>query len=76
MPELPAALPSSASVARAWQTQTRRGLQLDLPDPSLNDAVEANRRYMLLFHDGPDITPGPSTYHRFWFRDAAYMLTA
>ncbi|MBV8560051.1 MAG: hypothetical protein JO050_04720 [Acidimicrobiia bacterium] len=76
MPELPAALPSAASVARAWQAQTRRGLQLDLPDPSLNDAVEANRRYMLLFHDGPDITPGPSTYHRFWFRDAAYMLTA
>src|SRR3954454_549297 len=76
MPELPASLPSSASVARAWQTQTRRGLQLELPDPPLADAVEANRRYMLLFHDGPDITPGPSTYHRFWFRDAAYMLMA
>ena len=38
--------------------------------------AEANRRYMLLFHDGADITPGPSTYHRFWFRDAAYMLAA
>src|SRR3954452_13954492 len=76
MPELPALLPSGASVARSWQAQTRRGLQLDLPDPSLAEAVEANRRYMLLFHDGPDITPGPSTYHRFWFRDAAYMLTA
>ena len=76
MPELPTALPTSASVARAWQAQTRRGLQLDLPDPSLADAVEANRRYMLLFHDGSDITPGPSTYHRFWFRDAAYMLSA
>ena len=63
-------------MARAWQAQTRRGLQLDLPDPSLADAVEANRRYMLLFHDGSDITPGPSTYHRFWFRDAAYMLSA
>src|SRR5436305_14330522 len=76
MPELPKSLPSSASVARAWQAQTRRGLQLELPDPSLADAVEANRRYMLLFHYGADITPGPSTYHRFWFRDAAYMLTA
>ena len=76
MPELPTSLPSSSSVARAWQAQTRRGLQLDLPDPALTDAVEANRRYMLLFHDGADITPGPSTYHRFWFRDAAYMLAA
>src|SRR5438270_780545 len=76
MPELPSALPSSISVARAWQAQTRRGMQLELPDPALADAVEANRRYMLLFHDGTDITPGPSTYHRFWFRDAAYMLAA
>jgi hypothetical protein len=76
MPELPTTLPTSVSVARAWQAQTRRGMQLELPDPSLAEAVEANRRYMLLFHDGPDITPGPSTYHRFWFRDAAYMLTA
>jgi hypothetical protein len=76
MPELPSSLPSSATVARAWQAQTRRGLRLELPDESLADAVEANRRFMLLFHDGPDITPGPSTYHRFWFRDAAYMLAA
>src|SRR5437588_460296 len=76
MPELPTALPSSVSVSRAWQAQTRRGLQFDLPDPALADAVEANRRYMLLFHDGADITPGPATYHRFWFRDAAYMLAA
>jgi hypothetical protein len=76
MPELPVLLPSATSVARAWQAQTRRGLQLELPDPALSEAVEANRRYMLLFHDGADITPGPSTYHRFWFRDAAYMLAA
>ncbi len=76
MPELPALLPSGATVARAWEAQTRRGMQLELPDQRLQDAVEANRRYMLLFHDGPDITPGPSTYHRFWFRDAAYMLAA
>src|SRR5207237_7151189 len=31
---------------------------------------------ILPFHDGSDLTPGPSTYHRFWFRDAAYMLSA
>jgi hypothetical protein len=38
--------------------------------------VEANRRYLLLLHDGDTITPGPATYHRFWFRDAAYLLAA
>jgi hypothetical protein len=26
--------------------------------------------------DGGSITPGPATYHQFWFRDAAYMLLA
>jgi GH15 family glucan-1,4-alpha-glucosidase len=26
--------------------------------------------------DGKTITPGPFTYHQFWFRDAAYMLLA
>src|SRR5205823_8445889 len=47
MPELPPALPSSAAVARAWQTQTRRGMRLELPDQALADAVDANRCYML-----------------------------
>src|SRR5436305_2595939 len=57
MPELPKSLPSSASVARAWQAQTRRGLKLDLPDPSPAHAVEANRLYMPPVHDGRHNTP-------------------
>jgi hypothetical protein len=51
-------------------------MRLDLPEGRLADAVDANRRFLLLFHDGADITPGPYTYHRFWFRDAAYMVSA
>jgi hypothetical protein len=77
MPELPAGgLPASAVVARAWRAQTDRGMRLVVPDARLAEAVDANRRYLLLLHDGPEITPGPATYHRFWFRDAAYMLAA
>lgn len=76
LPELPATLPSSDAVARGWEAQTARGMRLELPPGRLADAVEANRRYLLLFHDGEEITPGPYTYHRFWFRDAAYMLAA
>ena len=76
MPALPKALPSAEAVAKGWAAQTRRGMQLDLPPGRLADAVDANRRFMLLFHDGADITPGPYTYHRFWFRDAAYMVVA
>ncbi|MCU1460763.1 MAG: hypothetical protein JWO37_838 [Acidimicrobiales bacterium] len=77
MPEIPAGgLPPSAVVARGWRVQTDRGMRLVLPDARLAEAVDANRRYLLLLHDGTEITPGPATYHRFWFRDAAYMLAA
>jgi hypothetical protein len=76
MPELPQVLPASDAVAKGWGAQARRGMRLELPPGRLAEAVEANRRYMLLFHDGSEITPGPYTYHRFWFRDAAYMVTA
>ena len=75
-PDFPSAVPSAANVARGWVAQTRRGMQLDLPDDQLSEAVEANRRFLLLLLDGDEITPGPATYHRFWFRDAAYMLAA
>lgn len=75
-PGFPQALPSAEQVANGWRSQTDRGMRLVLPDARLQAAVDANRRYLLLFHDGADITPGPRTYHRFWFRDAAYLLAA
>jgi hypothetical protein len=73
---LPADLPTAAEVASGWEAQTRRGMRLVLPDARLQSAVDANRRFLLLFHDGDEITPGPTTYHRFWFRDAAYLVAA
>jgi hypothetical protein len=76
MPELPAVLPDANAVARGWDAHARQGMQVVLPDERLARAVEANRRFLLLFHDGNDITPGPYTYHRFWFRDAAFMVAA
>lgn len=63
-------------VETAWRTSLERGVQVRLPDERLQEAVEANRAYLLLFHDPGSITPGPSTYHRFWFRDAAYLVAA
>ena len=74
--DFPVALPSAEQVASGWSAQTDRGMRLVLPDDRLQSAVDANRRYLLLFHDGEDITPGTRTYHRFWFRDAAYLLGA
>ena len=75
-PGFPSSVPAAEQVAKGWAAQTDRGMRLVLPDERLQSAVDANRRYLLLFHDGADITPGPRTYHRFWFRDAAYLLAA
>ena len=75
-PEVHAELRSAADVARSWEAPLDRGMRVELPDERLQHAVDANRAYMLLFHDPGSITPGPFTYHRFWFRDAAYQTVA
>jgi hypothetical protein len=75
-PSYPASIPSAEQVARGWAAQSTGGMRLVLPDERLQEAVEANCRALLVLHDGADITPGPSTYHRFWFRDAAFLLAA
>jgi hypothetical protein len=75
-PGFPAVLPPAEAVAKGWAAQADRGMRLSLPDDRLAEAVAANRRFLLLLHDGDEITPGPATYHRFWFRDAAFMLGA
>jgi hypothetical protein len=75
-PAFPAALPPAAAVARGWQVQSDRGMRLELPDDRLAEAVAANRRFLLLFHGGAEVTPEPTTYHRFGFRDTAYLLGA
>lgn len=73
----PAHLPGADRVAAGWRAHTdRRGMRVELPDARLNELVDANRRFLLVLHDGDDVTPGPFTYHRFWFRDAAFMLGA
>jgi len=76
VPDLPPSVPTGQSAAG----------RLAGPDPArppvrvarrpVGRAVDANRRFLLLLHDGDEITPGPYTYHRFWFRDAAYLLAA
>lgn len=67
---------SPAEVAAGWKRTLSEGMQVSVPDDRLQSAVDANRAYMKLFFDGDSITPGPYTYHRFWFRDAAYQLAA
>lgn len=72
----PGPLPSAEEVAHTWQGRRDRGLRVHLPAGALAEAVQANRAFLLLLHDPGSITAGPFTYHRFWFRDAAYQVAA
>lgn len=75
-PALVTRLRPADEVADAWKPSLARGMRVDVPDARLQEAVDVNRAYLQVLHDPGDITPGPYTYHRFWFRDAAYLLAA
>ena len=64
------------AVVSMWRDKLAHGMRVQLPDEKLQSAFDANKAFLLLLHDGESITPGPFTYHQFWFRDAAYMLNA
>jgi hypothetical protein len=65
-----------ATVDTRWHERMSRGMQISFPDERLNQCFEANRKYLHLLDDGDFIMPGPFTYHHFWFRDSAYMVSA
>ncbi len=82
-PSLVSSLQSLAStnklrddVLALWRAKLDEGMRIRVPDEKLQAAFEANKAFLLLLHDGDTITPGPLTYHQFWFRDAAYLLNA
>ncbi|MBI4670091.1 MAG: hypothetical protein HY741_00265 [Chloroflexi bacterium] len=59
-----------------WRTLLAQAMTIRVPDDAIQNAFDANKAFLLLFHDGDSITAGPFLYHEFWFRDAAYMLNA
>lgn len=70
------ALPSGQDVARAWEAQTRRGSRFVLPPGRLADALEANRKHMLLAFAGDDVMAGPATELPPDLADVALILHA
>jgi hypothetical protein len=61
---------------RQWSALLSRGMTVTLPDGKLQECFHANKAFLHLFDDGEEITPGPLTYHRFWFRDATFLINA
>ncbi|GAB6067417.1 hypothetical protein JCM13664_07350 [Methylothermus subterraneus] len=59
----------------AWERERRQACRIEVPDPRLQFLYEAALATLIL-HAPEDVYPGPYTYRRFWFRDAAFILHA
>ncbi|HEY5493570.1 MAG TPA: hypothetical protein VIK15_03170, partial [Candidatus Anoxymicrobiaceae bacterium] len=59
-----------------WSALVSEGMRISIPDEKVQRAFDVNKAFLLLLFDGRSITPGVSTYHMMWFRDAAYLVPA
>jgi len=59
----------------SWSEHTEDTCFLKIPDERFQFLYNAAIKTMIL-HSPGDIYPGPFTYKRFWFRDAAFILQA
>lgn len=60
---------------QAWQMLRALTCRLHCPDP-LYQKLYDSAVTSLILHSPDDVYPGPSTYKRFWFRDAAFIIHA
>jgi len=60
----------------SWSALVSEGMTISVPDARVQRAFDVNKAFLLLLFDGRSITPGVSTYHMMWFRDAAYLVPA
>jgi hypothetical protein len=58
-----------------WTDALRGTAALEIPDQQVQFLYDAALRTLVL-HSPLDVYPGPYTYKRFWFRDAAFILHA
>lgn len=59
--------------APTWRESLEGTCRLDVPDPWIQFLFDSAARTLVL-HSPLDVYPGPYTYKRFWFRDAAYLI--
>lgn len=67
---------SLAESRARWKTDVRRGARFVSARRNLNRAAQTMAGYLLSLQTGNEITPGAYTYRTFFFRDAAYMVSA
>jgi hypothetical protein len=70
-----ASAPSRALAADDWHTEHSGRCRLECPEPHYQFLYDAAVTSLIL-HSPGDVYPGPYTYKRFWFRDAAFIIHA
>ncbi|MCH9691802.1 MAG: hypothetical protein K0U59_07045 [Gammaproteobacteria bacterium] len=60
-------------VKHNWRISLEGHCSLSVPDAQFQFLYDAAVR-TLIIHSPQDVYPGPYTYKRFWFRDAAFMI--
>lgn len=77
LPEHKESIPGRPSAVReqTWSQALEGTCRLHTPDERIRFLFDAALRTVIL-HSVEDIYPGPYTYKRFWFRDAALILNA
>lgn len=58
-----------------WNSVLDNAARLQIPDHDMQFLYDGAVRSLIL-HSNRDVYPGPYTYKRFWFRDAAFILNA
>ena len=72
---MPLKAPSSSHPLTGWDQSLENTCRIEIPDAHYAELFQnALSSFVLLSPD--DVYPGPYTYRRFWFRDAAFILYA
>ncbi len=65
----------STGVSTSWASALHGRCRLNVPDEQMQLLFDSAVRTLVL-HSPLDVYPGPFTYKRFWFRDAAFIINA
>lgn len=71
--EVETTTPGKTAVAVTWDGALAGHCRVQVPDERFQFLYDAALRTLIL-HSPDDVYPGPYTYKRFWFRDAALIL--
>ena len=70
---MPLAADEAQPARQDWADALAGSARLDVPDSRYQSLYDTAIKTLLL-HSVDDIYPGPYTYRRFWFRDAAFII--